>query len=46
MHAQFVSKAHHVETKFEQGASDRNSCPVQHVGDTHIDMPSNKHALQ
>ena len=46
MHAQFVSKAHHAETKFEQGVSDRNLCPVQHVGDTHVDMSSNKRVLQ
>ena len=26
-HAQFVGKAHRLETKFEKGASDRNSPP-------------------
>ena len=28
-HEQFISKAHHSETKFEKGASDRNSQPVK-----------------
>ena len=28
-HAQFISKAHRPETKFEKGASDRNSLPVR-----------------
>ena len=36
MHAPFVSKAHHAETKFKKGASHRNLRPVYAAGDSHV----------